>query len=185
MAVDRVCPFCKKIHSVDSPYLNTICGCGGKYYSNAGYWLNRTTGEEVKGLKSECGDHMTEEEALSLIDRCSEIMSGYLGMPCTVTKEWMHQECLLEIRYDSGSRVFWSMSRNAVADIVYWGYYDFLVDEVGKIKKCLDDNRDIFNKLMWMYEHERELGFCRSFRFIKGSNVIEMSAGKWMEEKTE
>lgn len=110
---------------------------------------------------------MTKEEALGLIDRCSEIMSGYLVMPCTVMREWDGQEYWLEIRYDSGSRVFWSMTRNAVAHIVYWGSYDALVNEIDKIKKCLDDNRDIFDKLMWMYEHQQELGFCRCLRIIK------------------
>ena len=51
----RVCPFCNKVHSVQNPYLNVICGCGGKYYANTGDWLNRTTGEKVKAPKSRCG----------------------------------------------------------------------------------------------------------------------------------
>lgn len=51
---NRVCPFCKKIHSVNSPYLNTICECGGKYYAITGTWLNRVTGEEVKNPRSKC-----------------------------------------------------------------------------------------------------------------------------------
>ena len=55
MDVTRVCPFCKKIHRVDSPYLNIICECGGKYYSGTGDWLNRTTGEVVNGLQNKCG----------------------------------------------------------------------------------------------------------------------------------
>lgn len=52
--VHRICPFCEKIHIVRAPYLNTICECGGKYYSNDGYWLNRKTGEKVKNPKSKC-----------------------------------------------------------------------------------------------------------------------------------
>lgn len=43
----RICPFCKKQHDVRACYLNTICGCGGKYYANTGVWLNRNTGEKV------------------------------------------------------------------------------------------------------------------------------------------
>lgn len=109
------------------------------------------------------GHRMTKGEALKLIDRCSELMSEYLGFPCTVTNEWGGQERWLEIRYDSGNRVFWSMARNTVAHIVYWGSFDILVDEISKIKKCIDDNHDIFNKLMWMYEHQQELGFVKSF----------------------
>lgn len=119
------------------------------------------------------GYFMTREEALGLIDRCSEIMSEYLGSPCTVTKEWSGEEYWLEIRYDHGSRVFWSMTRNDVPYIVYGGYYDSLVDDISKIKNCIYDNRDIFNKLMWMYEHQRELGFVRSYMKI-GDKVWKM-----------
>lgn len=51
----RVCPFCNKVHSVSSHYLNIICECGGKYYANTRDWFNRNTGEKVKGLKNKCG----------------------------------------------------------------------------------------------------------------------------------
>lgn len=55
MTVSRVCPFCKKVHSIASPHLNIICECGGKYYANTGDWLNRNTGETVSGIWSKCG----------------------------------------------------------------------------------------------------------------------------------
>lgn len=51
----RVCPFCNEVHTVTSPYLNIICGCGGKYYANTGDWLNRATGEKVMSPRSKCG----------------------------------------------------------------------------------------------------------------------------------
>ena len=57
----RVCPFCNKIHSVHSPYLNIFCECGGKYYVNTGDWLNRITGEKVKAPKSRCGCEQCEQ----------------------------------------------------------------------------------------------------------------------------
>lgn len=42
------CPFCKREHFHDRPYLNVICHCGAKLYVNDGTWLNRKTGEKVK-----------------------------------------------------------------------------------------------------------------------------------------
>lgn len=61
MGVSRVCPFCNKIHQVTSPYINVVCGCGGKYYANNGDWVNRDTGEVVKGLHSKCGCEKCEQ----------------------------------------------------------------------------------------------------------------------------
>ena len=62
-----VCPFCNKIHSIRSPYLNIICECGGKYYASTGDWLNRFTGEMVKGLRNnkeyeKCKQHKINKE---------------------------------------------------------------------------------------------------------------------------
>lgn len=45
-----VCPFCSTVHQRSSLYLNIICSCGGKYYPCNGEWINRKTGERVKGL---------------------------------------------------------------------------------------------------------------------------------------
>lgn len=45
-----VCPFCHTIHQRTNPYLNVVCACGGKYYPCSGDWINRQTGDKVKGL---------------------------------------------------------------------------------------------------------------------------------------
>lgn len=45
-----VCPFCHTVHKRTNLYLNVICACGGKYYPCSGDWINRQTGDRVKGL---------------------------------------------------------------------------------------------------------------------------------------
>ena len=40
------CPFCGKEHK-QHIYINTICGCGAKFYYCDFTWLNRATGEKV------------------------------------------------------------------------------------------------------------------------------------------
>ena len=39
------CPFCKREHK-QHLYINTICGCGAKFYYRDFTWLNRATGEK-------------------------------------------------------------------------------------------------------------------------------------------
>ena len=39
------CPFCGKEHK-QHIYINSICGCGAKFYYRDFIWLNRATGEK-------------------------------------------------------------------------------------------------------------------------------------------
>ena len=43
------CPFCKREHK-QHVYINTICGCGAKFYYRNFIWLNRQTGEKFYTL---------------------------------------------------------------------------------------------------------------------------------------
>ena len=43
------CPFCKREHT-QHLYINTICGCGAKFYYHDFTWLNRQTGEKIYGI---------------------------------------------------------------------------------------------------------------------------------------
>lgn len=43
------CPFCKREHK-QHLYINTICGCGAKFYYHDFTWLNRQTGEKFYTL---------------------------------------------------------------------------------------------------------------------------------------
>ena len=39
------CPFCRSEHK-QHIYINSICGCGAKFYYRDLTWLNRATGEK-------------------------------------------------------------------------------------------------------------------------------------------
>ena len=43
------CPFCTREHK-QHLYINTICGCGAKFYYRDFIWLNRATGEKFYTL---------------------------------------------------------------------------------------------------------------------------------------
>lgn len=96
---------------------------------------------------------MTKEEALRLENRCDKIMSGYLGKECTVS---MTLTGKLKIILN-GDYITWNMTCNDV-DYVWWvGFYNDLVETIGKVKECIGDNRDIFEQLIWSYNHRTEL----------------------------
>jgi hypothetical protein len=44
-----ICPFCKREHK-QHLYINTICGCGAKFYYRDFIWLNRQTGEKIHAI---------------------------------------------------------------------------------------------------------------------------------------
>lgn len=96
---------------------------------------------------------MTKEEAIKLENRCDKIMSGYLGMPCTLSLALTGK---LKVEFDDNF-ITWSMARNEVDWVWYVGFYDDLLEYTGKINTCISDNRDIFEKLVWSYEHRCEL----------------------------
>lgn len=98
---------------------------------------------------------MTKEEAMKLEKRCDKIMSGYLGEECIVSLALSGK---LKVEFNDGSNyVTWNMKTNDVDYVNYTGFYDNLVDTISKVKECIDDNRDIFEKLIWSYEHLGEL----------------------------
>lgn len=97
---------------------------------------------------------MTKAEAIELENRCDKIMSGYLGMPCTVS---MALSGSLKIELNDGDYITWKMSSNRVDYINYVGFYSDLEDDINNIQGCISENYDIFKDLMWSYEHRGEL----------------------------
>lgn len=97
---------------------------------------------------------MTKQEALKLENRCDKIMSGYLGKECTVSLALTGR---LRIEFNDGDYITWNMSCNNVDYVRYIGDYDYLVEIIDKVKECIYNNRDIFERLIWSYEHRREL----------------------------
>lgn len=96
---------------------------------------------------------MTKQEALKLENRCDKIMSGYLGEECTVC---MALTGKLKVEYSDGY-ITWNMTCNEPDYVSYIGCYDDLVEAIAKIKECIDDNRDIYEQLLWSYHNRAEL----------------------------
>ena len=97
---------------------------------------------------------MTKQEAIKLENRCDKIMSGYLGRSCTVSLALSGK---LKIEFNDGDYITWNMAGSHVDYISYVGFYSDLVETIGKVKECIDGNRDIFNNLVWSYNHRAEL----------------------------
>lgn len=97
---------------------------------------------------------MTKQEALKLENRCDKIMSGYLGKPCTVS---MALTGKLKVEFNDGDYITWNVVVNHIDYTSFTGFYSDLVELIPKIKECVNDNRDIFEQLMWSYDHRREL----------------------------
>lgn len=98
---------------------------------------------------------MTKEEAVRLENRCDKIMSGYLGRSCMVSLALSGK---LKIEFDDGDYITWNMTCNNVDYVNYTGFYDGLVEIIGNVKECIDDNRDIFTSLIDSYNNMAELG---------------------------
>lgn len=97
---------------------------------------------------------MTKEEALKLENRCDKIMSGYLGRSCTVS---LTLAGTLKVEFDDGNYITWNMTGSNAPYVRWVGFHYQLNEDIAKIKNCIDDNRDIFKKLVWSYEHRNEL----------------------------
>lgn len=97
---------------------------------------------------------MTKEEAINLENRCDKVMSGYLGECCTVS---MSLNGKLKIEFGYGEFITFDIGNNKVIYVSYSGYYSDLLELIPKITECVNENRDIFEKLIWSYGHRREL----------------------------
>jgi hypothetical protein len=76
-----------------------------------------------------------------------------MGEKCTLSLALTGK---LKIMFDVNF-ITWNMACNDVDWVWYVGFYGDLVTATVNINKCLYDNRDIFEKLVWSYEHRCEL----------------------------
>ena len=97
---------------------------------------------------------MTKKEALVLENRCDKIMSGYLGRECLVSLALTGK---LKIEFNDGDFITVNKQANAVDYINYMGCYSDLLDDINKVLTCVRENSDIFDQLIWSYEHRTEL----------------------------
>jgi hypothetical protein len=97
---------------------------------------------------------MTKEEAIQLENRCDKIMSGYLDKSCTVS---MALTGKLKVVFNDGDYITWNMAHNCADYVSFVGFCNDLIETISMIKECIEDNRDIFEQLLWSYNHPYEL----------------------------
>ena len=96
---------------------------------------------------------MTKQEAIELENKCDKLMSEYLKENCTIS---MALTGKLKVEFD-GNYITLDKKLGETCYVKYQGYYEDLTDIINKAFFCVEDNEDMFDKLIWSYEHIREL----------------------------
>jgi hypothetical protein len=96
---------------------------------------------------------MTKQEAIELESKCDELMSEYIKEECNVS---MALTGKLKIIFDDNYIVF-DKALRAVHYINYTGDYQDLMDIIRQAFFCIYDHKSMFDRLIWSYEHMREL----------------------------
>jgi len=114
----------------------------------------KTVARKVKDMKKEekrCG--MTRQEAMDLETKCDQLMSEYLRTKCNVSLALSGK---FKVCFDDNYITFDKKDMSVVYVNVH-GYYSDLKVTVNFIVRCVSENRELFDKLIWSYEHISEL----------------------------
>ena len=91
---------------------------------------------------------MTKQEAIELESRCDKLMSEYLDSDCIV--------CLaLSGRFKvcfGGNYITLGEDNKSASYVKFHGYYSDLEEYISAAVRCVEDNKDIFNRLIRSYE---------------------------------
>ena len=96
---------------------------------------------------------MTNQEAIELEERCDSLMSEYLKEDCAVSFALSNR---LKINFDS-NYITLNKTFDGAYYVRYVGFYEDLAEYIKSAIKCVRDNKETFDKLIWSYEHIREL----------------------------
>ena len=96
---------------------------------------------------------MTKTEAIELENKCDKLMSEYLKENCNVSLALTGK---LKIEFD-GNYITLNTKLRETDYVRYTGFYDDLQVIIHKAFDCFDDYEDMFNKLIWSYEHIKEI----------------------------
>lgn len=96
---------------------------------------------------------MTNQEAIELEERCDSLMSEYLKEDCTVSLALSNR---LKINFDN-NYITLNKTLDGAYYVRYVGFYEDLAEHIKTAIKCVRDNKEDFDKLIWSYEHIREL----------------------------
>ena len=96
---------------------------------------------------------MTKQEAQALERVCDSLMSHYLKEECTV---YMALSGKLRIAINDYYITINTKTRTANY-IRFTGFYEDLQEHIHNAITCITENPGVFDKLIWSYEHVREL----------------------------
>ena len=96
---------------------------------------------------------MTKQEAIELENKCDELMSEYLDEDCSVS---MALSGRFRVKFDD-NYITLTKDISTASYVKFHGYYPDLEEHINSAIKCIKENIDIFNKLIWSYEHISEI----------------------------
>lgn len=97
---------------------------------------------------------MTKQEAMELENICDKLMSYYLKKECSMSLSLSGK---LKVEFEDGDFINLNTKSGNVDYISFYGFYSDLLECIEKIQLCLKENKGIFDKLVWSYEHASEL----------------------------
>lgn len=96
---------------------------------------------------------MTKKEALELENKCDILMSKYLHINCIVSLSLTGCfKICLENNY-----IILEKDNKTVSYIKFQGEYYELEEYISSIIRCIEDNKELFEKLIWSYKHIEEV----------------------------
>lgn len=96
---------------------------------------------------------MTKQEALELENKCDTLMSKYLHINCIVSLSLIGRfKICFEDNY-----IILEKDNKTVSYIKFQGEYYELEEYISSIIRCIEDNKELFDKLIWSYEHMEEM----------------------------
>lgn len=96
---------------------------------------------------------MTKKEAMELEIKCDKLMSEYLNIDCTVGLALTGRfKVIIEDDY-----IILEKNKKTVSYIKFQGEYSELEEYISSIIKCIEDNKELFDKLIWSYNHMNEI----------------------------
>lgn len=96
---------------------------------------------------------MTKQEALELENKCDTLMSKYLHTSCVVSLALTGR---FKVSFEA-NYIILEKDNKTVSYIKFHGEYSELEEYINSIIKCIEDNKEVFDKLIWSYEHMNEI----------------------------
>lgn len=96
---------------------------------------------------------MTKQEAIELENKCDKLMSEYLGNDCNVC---MALSGRFKISFGD-NYITLGKDNQSASYVKFHGYHSDLAGHINSIVRCIEENKDIFDELIWTYEHLSEL----------------------------